>query len=401
VNDQIRRLIVALLCLCPVMAQAQEPPPAVPSSATEPQGILPEPGGITKAALFADRHLGKGDLTNGIYVDYGTMIPGAGWLSAGPGFKHWYKKDAVFVDASAAISTNGYKMAQGRFELPKFAKSRLALGTQVRWLEFGNIDYFGVGPDTLESERSEYGVKGVQTEAYATLQPVGWLAIGGSIGWMNPEVQQKTGDPILRLIDQRTFMPAEVSITVDARDFPGHPTRGGLLRVVGARYEDRDSGVFTFQRYEGEVAGFVPIAGARVVLALHGWAVATETEDGRFVPFYLQPSLGGVNTLRSYPNYRFHDRNMVVGNAELRFKLTTHMDLAMFADAGNVARERRDLDFAKRSYGGGIRLHTRREVFALVDAATGDEGWQVMFRLHDPLRLSRLTRRAIFAPFVP
>ena len=54
------------------------------------EGILPEPGLITRAALFADRHLGKGDLTNGIYVDYGNMIPGAGWLSVGPGYKHWY-----------------------------------------------------------------------------------------------------------------------------------------------------------------------------------------------------------------------------------------------------------------------------------------------------------------------
>lgn len=362
---------------------------------------MPEPPAITKATLFADRHLGKGDLTNGIYVDYGSMIPGAGWLSAGPGYRHWYKKDAVFVDTSASISWNGYKMAQARFELPKFAKSRLALGTQVRWQDYGHIDYFGEGPATLESARNEYGVKTAQAEAYATLRPVPWLALGGSLGWMNPEVRQQTGSPDLGLADERTFVPAEVSLTIDARDFPGHPTRGVLVRAAGARFEDRDGGAYTFQRYEGEAAAFVPIAGARVVLALHGWLVATETEDGRSVPFYLLPSLGGVHSLRSYANYRFHDRNMVVGNAEVRLKLTTHMDLAMFADAGNVARERRDLDFAKRSYGAGIRLHTRRETFALVDVATGDEGWQVMFRLHDPLRLTRLTRRAMFTPFVP
>jgi outer membrane protein assembly factor BamA len=329
------------------------------------------------------------------------MIPGAGWLSAGPGYRHWYKKDAIFVDTSASISWNGYKMAQARFELPKFAKSRLALGTQVRWQDYSHIGYFGEGPATLESARNEYGVNTAQAEAYATLRPVPWLALGGSLGWMNPEVRQQTGSPDLGLADERTFVPAEVSLTIDARDFPGHPTRGVLVRAAGARFEDRDGGAYTFQRYEGEAAAFVPIAGARVVLALHGWLVTTETEDGRSVPFYLLPSLGGVHSLRSYANYRFHDRNMVVGNAEVRLKLTTHMDLAMFADAGNVARERRDLDFAKRSYGAGIRLHTRRETYALLDVATGDEGWQVLFRLHDPLRLSRLTRRAMFTPVVP
>jgi outer membrane protein assembly factor BamA len=221
------------------------------------------------------------------------------------------------------------------------------------------------------------------------------------MGWMNPEVRQQTGSPALGLNDERTFVPSEVSLTIDARDFPGHPTRGLLVRAAGTHFDDRDGGAFTHQRYEGEAAGFVPIAGGRVVLALHGWLVTTETEDGRSVPFYLLPGLGGVNTLRSYGNYRFHDRHMVVGNAEVRLKLTTHMDLAMFADAGNVARERRDLDFAKRSYGGGIRLHTRREVFALVDVATGDEGWTLLLRLKDPLGLTRLTRRALLAPFVP
>jgi hypothetical protein len=46
-------------------------------------------------------------------------------------------------------------------------------------------------------------------------------------------------------------------------------------------------------------------------------------------------------------------------------------------------------------------LHTRRDTFAMVDAATGDEGWKVLFRLRDPLQLWRLTRRTTLVPFVP
>jgi hypothetical protein len=51
----------------------------------------------------------------------------------------------------------------------------------------------------------------------------------------------------------------------------------------------------------------------------------------------------------------------------------------MFADAGNVASRRNDLDLAKRSFGAGLRFHTRRETFAMIDAANGDEGWRVLF----------------------
>ncbi len=144
------RCAVALICLCPAVVAGAGAPP-VPSSATEPQGFLPEPDVITRAALFADRHLGKGDLTNGIYVDYGNMIPGAGWASAGPGYRHWYNKDSLFVEGSASISVNGYQMAQGRVELPAISEEPPRRSARrLRWQNFGRVDYFGAGRFTTE-----------------------------------------------------------------------------------------------------------------------------------------------------------------------------------------------------------------------------------------------------------
>jgi outer membrane protein assembly factor BamA len=196
------------------------------------------------------------------------------------------------------------------------------------------------------------------------------------------------------------FMPAQLSLTVDTRNFREHPTSGVLLRASGAHYEDRDTGAFTHRRYEGEAAGFLPMFGERVVLALHGRVVTTPLEEGS-VPFYLLPSLGGGNSLRSFADYRFHDRSMAVANAELRLAMLTHLDLAFFADAGNVAPRIEDLNFDKRSYGAGLRLHTRRQTFARLDVANGAEGWRFLFRLTDPLAFSRLERRASVVPSVP
>ena len=127
------------------------------------------------------------------------------------------------------------------------------------------------------------------------------------------------------------------AVTIDTRDFAGHPTSGVVLRGVAARYDERSRGLTSFNRYEAEAAGFLPLAGSRVVLATHGWVVQSDTKDGQFVPFFLQPSLGGVNTLRSYTDYRFHDDNMVVANIEARIAMMTHLDFALFADDGNVA----------------------------------------------------------------
>jgi hypothetical protein len=347
--------------------------------------------------IFSDRHFGNGELTNGFYIDFANMIPGAGWISGGPAYRHWYAQDSVFVDTSAAISWRGYKTAQARFELPKVARSRLALGSQVKWQDFTHVEFFGEGPDAAEFNRSEYQLTSTNLVGYATLRPVESLAFETKIGWLEPSVS----DTAFVVADQPTFVHSEASVTADTRDFPGHPTRGALLRGAAANYSDRDSGIFSFRRYEGEAAGFLPLVGSRVVVALHGWLVASDTGDGRSVPFYLQPSLGGHNSLRSFADYRFHDRNMLVLNAETRVAMMTHVDAAVFVDAGNVGARVSDLNLNKRSYGAGLRLHSRRQTFARFDAARGEEGWRFLFRLTDPLNLARLSRRAANVPFVP
>lgn len=406
------RASLAALFLClvgPLSASAQEP-------VSEPQGYLREPGLIERIAVFADRRQGNGELTNGYYIDLQNMIAGAGWISAGPGYRHWYKKDSVFVDASAAISWRGYKMAQARFELPKLARSRFAVGSQVRLQDLTQVNYFGEGPDSLESNASEYRLVSRNLVGYATYRPVKWLGIRGSAGWLKPDVRTRSGffkrdrpstedvfgaDIVFAQPDQPSFVHTEASIEADRRDFPGHPTEGGLYRAAATNYSDRDAGRFSFTRYETEAAHFIPLADSRIVVALRGWLAGSDTGEGQTVPFYLQPSLGGANSLRSFADYRFHDRNMLLVNAEARVKMMTHVDAAFFVDAGNVAPRFGDLNLDRRSVGAGLRIHTRRETFGRIDVARGSEGWRFLVRLTDPLNLSRLARRTAAAPFVP
>ena len=397
-KNRLFALALVLLCGAPLNAAAQDTP-RVPDN-SEPQGFIQEPDLLTRVALFADRHLGKGDLNNGFYWDFGKMIPGAGWISLGPGYRQWFGKDALLLDGSASFSWKGYKAAQARVEMPKLAKSRVALGAQVRWVDFTDIDYFGVGPDTPETALTQFGVRATHVVGHATLKPARWFDIDAEIGVLAPTLNRET--PLVRTLPQvsePTFVPSQVTMRIDTRNFPEHPTSGLLLRASAAHYDDRDSGAFSHQRHEGEVAGFVPMFGERVVLALHGMVVTTP--GGGSVPFYLLPSLGGSNSLRSFADYRFHDRNMAMANAELRLAMMTHMDLALFTDAGNVASRFEDLDLDKRSYGVGLRFHTRRQTFARVDIATGAEGTRFLFRLTDPLAFNRLDRRASVVPSVP
>lgn len=406
-------LALGLLSASPAFAQSAARPA---SPATEPQGLISEPQVIHRAALFGGRHLNGGEGRAGIYVDFNDMIPGAGWLALGPGYRQWYSGDRIFFDTSAAVSVRGYRTAQARVELPELSHGKLTVGSQFLWQDATQINTFGQGPDTLESHHAQYRLRSTNLVGYATLRPWRSVAISGHGGWLKPSIQEPAGplrsnrpgvremfpgDPVFAFSEQPGFLYAEASITADTRDAPGHATRGGLLRGAASTYSDRDSGAFSFRRYEGEAAGFVPLADSRVVVALQGWLVASDTAAGRFVPFYLQPSLGGSNTLRSYADYRFHDRNLLLLNLETRVLLMTHLDAAVFLDAGNVAPRIGDLNLDKRSYGVGLRLHARSNTFARVDVARGAEGWRFLFRLNDPLRFSRLLRRTAPVPFIP
>jgi outer membrane protein assembly factor BamA len=208
-------------------------------------------------------------------------------------------------------------------------------------------------------------------------------------------------DAVYSVAEQPRFVHGELSIATDTRDHRSHPTQGGLYRGAWSRYADRDTGTFTFNRFDAEGAQFLPVADARVVFALHGWLVASDTAAGEVLPFYLMPSLGGHNSLRAYTDFRFHDRNLIVVNAESRVALFTHLDAALFVDAGNVAARVADLNLDKRGYGAGLRLHTADSTFARFDVAHGAEGWRLLLRLNDPLHLSRLSRRTAAVPFVP
>jgi outer membrane protein assembly factor BamA len=121
------------------------------------------------------------------------------------------------------------------------------------------------------------------------------------------------------------------------------------------------------------------------------------------VPFYMLPTLGGQNTLRGYPDFRFHDRDLLALSAESRWAVTTHVDGAVFLDAGTVAPRVGDFRLSplKTSYGVGVRVHTRTTTLGRFDVGHSREGWRFLFKLNDPLELGRSSRRSVVAPFVP
>jgi hypothetical protein len=380
-------------------------------------GFVPEPHAISRAIDFAGGKLG-GDGSaprDGLYPDLDDIVTGAGWFSGGPGYRKHFPDRHLFIDGSAAISTRAYKRAQARIEATDLAGNHASLGFEVHWQDLTQVSYFGIGPGSLESERSEYRLGNTDLAGYGSIRANRWLSFGGRFGWVKqPTISSPVGPFDRNFPDASGVFPADPgmaeqtsllygggTIQADSRNYPSRPTRGALYRAAVQAFVDRDLQQFSFRRYEAEGLQVLPISGERWVMVLHGWGAFTDTAAGNSVPFYLLPSLGGGNTLRGYSDYRFHDRQLLVANAESRWALLTHVDVAAFVDAGNVAARVGDLNLDKTSYGVGLRVHSRASTLGRLDVAHSREGWTASFKLSDPFRLARRSLRTSPVPFVP
>jgi hypothetical protein len=413
------KLLSCVLCvlLTAASAGAQEVSRAKPEH--EYATVFVEPKPVTLVLDFVGRYLGdgNGEEKTGFYPALGRIVTGAGWVSVGAGYRHRVLGNRAMADGSAAVSWRAYKQAQGRFEFPDLARNRLALGTQLVWQDLTQLNYFGLGPASAADAHSEYRLKTTDVIGYATYRPMDWLSLGASAGHLDgATLSAPTGpfdgevpdaralfptDPALGLDRQPAFAHGRLFVVADTRDYPDHPTTGGLYQLAWSRFADLDLDAFSFDRYEVEAAHFVPLLKNGVVFALHGWGVMSGTAESQNVPVYLMPALGGSNTLRAYSNFRFHDRNLLLTTAEVRVALTTHIDTAIFADAGSVASQVKGLRMANSSYGLGFRVHTHKRTTIRVDAAHGREGWRVRFSTSDPFRFRRVERQTAVVPFVP
>jgi len=414
--------IAAILAAPDPAALAQETKPSsLPPGWVMPTGLIGEPDLLRRWINSTDGLVhADGDRNDGPYAQFGDMITGAGWISAGPGYRRSVLNRQAFVDGSAAVSWNFYKVAQARLEFPRLAHERLSLGALAMYQDLLRVNYFGLGNDSFKSDRSGYRLNNTDVLGYATVRAATWLSVSGRFGWIHqPNLSTMTGRNVSypNTIDRFTdsgapgigtqppsFLHGDISVAADWRDHAGHPTSGGLYRAAAASYSDRDAGTSSFRRYEIEASQFVPLFTKKWILALHGWEVFSDTTNGHLVPVYLMPSLGGHNTLRGYYDYRFHDTNMQSFNAESRWALFTHVDAAVFVDTGKVAPRAGDLDFKdlKRSYGAGLRVHNATSTLARVDIGHSAEGWRVFFRISDPFKRSTpASGQSAVIPFVP
>lgn len=280
--------------------------------------------------LLLDRWL---DPPRGIYVRLGGIGEGAGF-GAGPALR--YNATKFDFKTSAAVSPKTYFIGEASLRFPgtighnEYVRAR---GPYVelygRRRDFPQEDFFGLGPDSQASQRSNYAQRdsfgemaaGFETRRLKAGVGVGYLevAIGaGTDTRMPSSTDVFSPEEMPGVADRPAFVVVQPFVEFATVDRSVNDRSGGTYRLSVAQYRDQDLDRYSFVRWEADLRHYFSFVKDTRTIALRAWSAATGPDAGQDVPFYMQPTLGGARSLRGYRTFRYRDRAAALLQAEYR-----------------------------------------------------------------------------------
>jgi hypothetical protein len=303
----------------------------------------------------------------------------------------------VTFRAAAQASLRRFQKYDIEVDVPRLGSRLLSLNLYSVHHNYPELQYYGPGPESDKTGRSNFRLEDTAIDTTLGFHPLRRLTVAGQVGSLQNNVGPGTSKVFISTDNQFTeastpgitqqsdFVRYGAFVRYDSRDRPGGPRSGGLYYAQWGRYVDQTRGLYNHHRVDIESQQFIPLFNARRVIALRGRATLTDTDGRHKVPFFLQPVVGGSETLRGYRPYRFYGDQALVMTAEYRYEIFSGLDMAVFADAGKVAERKKDLDFhnLESSVGFGFRFNVKNNVFLRIDTAFSHEGFQVWFKFNN------------------
>ena len=355
-----------------------------------------------------------------IYVTQGGITTGAGFVAATVRyFRPNLFESPLDISASAGYSLKGYQQYgfqfgnilrkspelflrySGSSGLSLFEKTEQAEGNyyyygEMIYRHYPQEDFFGLGNDSVEENKTDYLLEGMSYDAVAGLRfgPIAGAFVRA--GLLQPNLGRGTDDALpttQELFDDSTapgldaqpdFIRFATSVFLDYRDVFGNPNRGGMYTATYAHFFDRDQGDYDFRRIAFDLRQYVPLGSEQRILAARFYSSFDDEVDHARVPFYLMQTLGGSDSVRGYSDFRFRDENLFFISTEYRWVPHPIWELVLFYDTGKVFSEMSDFDFSdlKKGYGVGMRLKSTEDVLLRIDVGRSEEGIHLYFKMN-------------------
>ncbi len=444
--DGFLALVPAVFLVLPGPARAQEParadpqPAAAPSAESRPDSEEPQPDSraerlrrqrrakvthpagqspTERLAVYLEDRARYGLLNLNLpfdtYFTPGSVRAGAGFLAGRLNYWNIGRARApVTVYASAGYSQKQYQSynlrvgriphRQGR-QPPKtvglenrgpytpvgsdqaLSATGLYLFANLRYHDFTEERFFGVGKGSRQDDESNYRLKEVVCEG--VLQYRFRPEAVGSIrfGYLEAEVLEGRSSllPSIEevfdaasapgLVKHPDYLFGTAELLVDWRDNPGNTHRGGSIAVAVSRFDGREGMGYHFNRLAVEARQFLPLFSPRRRLALRLGLLISDPDDECRIPFYMQETLGGSRALRGFGGFRFRGDDILLLQAEYRWEPTRALQFVLFFDAGTtpLAAEAFEVDDLETSFGAGVRITTATATFLRFEIAKSSE----------------------------
>ncbi len=327
------------------------------------------------------------------------ITPIVGGLPADSGFTAGFEllryRTIGPFDARARFlaSVRKYEQVEISLESPPPATHDFFSEIRFRYRNYPEDDFWGLGPDTSRSWRTNYRLEDVSLSFTAGLHWRNGLRVAGVAGVTRTNVGPGKSDdyPSTETLFSEDSAPGlgtapdywlgGVEVDLDRRNNRENPSAGDLARFAWTRFADRVEGDFSFDRYAVEYRRFLGLGPGRR-LAGRAQLVATREVDGHQVPIFLQPGIGGTDTVRGYHQYRFRSGSSLLFNLEYRHDFFGFLTGIAFVDAGRVEPAISDLglDDLRGAGGGGFRFGFGDRVFFGVDVGVSSEGTRFWLR---------------------
>ena len=406
---QYGNMLLILMLVTTLQAQSPSTRTEEIEAAREAKAKALKPEQVSKTENFLrrfkdDRKLEKfRNGVNGFRPKIGNMVTGGGFAAGIEYRREDLLNGEMTARASAQVSTRAYQKFQVQALFPKLLNDKLAIDVIASHRNFASLNYYGPGPNSRRTGRSNYRMEDTNFDGTVGLSPVKHWKLGASGGMLLTNIgpgtdsrfisAEKQYSPLVSpAIDTQTnFARYGVFTQFDYRDDPLGTKSGGNYVFQYTWFNDVELGKYDFRRMDINLEQHIPFLNRTRRIVLRAKGAFAETDNNKAIPFYLQPIVGGSDDLRGYRNFRFSDRNSVVYNAEYRWEIFSGLDGGVFFDAGKVMPRRSLLKFSdlETSVGFGLRFNARNSTFLRLDVGFSQEGFQIWFKFNDFLNSRR------------
>ena len=338
---------------------------------------------------------------DGFAVGFGNVIPGSGFAVR----PRYTRSDLLDGRLTMRIDVLGStdESYMGGFDLamPKLVDGHAFWDFNVLHRDISEMPYYGPGPRSRKTGRSDYRLEDTNVEFRPGVRPMkglrasligSYLAVNVGPGHASQYIStgEQFGPDVTPGIDQQTgFLRGGGLVEYDWRDNSSSATSGGKYSAQFVRYLDQNLGRYSFYRLDLDAWQYIPLFNHTRVIALHAASSLTDTNGAQQVPFYLQPTLGGPDTLRGFGFERFYGNNSTIATAEYRWDASPILQMVAFTDGGKVFNNWQQWNFhdIQTDVGFGFRFRGRssRNVLSF-DTGFSHEGFQIWFGLNNALR---------------